>query len=169
MPMATVLEPVIVPSFLRLSVVLVNVSLMKRYLPGLVYLPFLCNQYPRPSTNQHPNTRLTHGCSWWDAMFYHRPMLPRLLRPQQHPNSCLLLCLHQRPLPHHPLPPSTVCCPPSDGLEARAETAVCIRLFVAPFVDGLPSPGRLESPCYGSLPSAIRGLRSLCIDTPCRI
>jgi len=56
------------------------------------------------------------------------------------------------------LPPSTVCCPPSDGLEARAETAVCIRLFVAPFVDGLPSPGRLESPCYGSLPSAIRGL-----------
>jgi hypothetical protein len=35
-------------------------------------------------------------------MFYHRPMLPRLLRPQQHPNSCLLLCLHQRPLLHHP-------------------------------------------------------------------
>jgi hypothetical protein len=29
-------------------------------------------------------------------------MLPRLLRPQQHPNSCLLLCLHQRPLLHHP-------------------------------------------------------------------
>jgi hypothetical protein len=64
---------------------------------------YICCKKVPTSTNQHPKTRrLTHASSWWDGMFYHRPMLPRLLRPQQHPNSCLLLRLHQRPLLHHP-------------------------------------------------------------------
>ena len=60
---------------------------------------------PRPQPTAPPRRwswRLTHAPSWWDGMLYQRSMLSQLLRPQQHPNSCLLLRLHQRPLLHHP-------------------------------------------------------------------
>jgi hypothetical protein len=53
--------------------------------------------------------------------------------------------------------PTAVCCLPS---------AVSIRLFVPRFVDGL-SPDGPESPSYGGLPSAVRGLHSF-ICSPIR-